>query len=263
MSSATITIIVVVAIIVVAAVAVVGMKAARRKRTEKLREQFGPEYDRTVAETGDRNAAEADLRERTKRRKKLELRELDAGERADFEGRWTEVKGEFVDDPSRAVRDADRLVVQIMKARGYPVEQFDQRADDLSVDHPEVTQRYRAARKIADANKSGSADTEELRQAVTSYRELIEALLRTGSGPEHGHAHTANGQAHSATADDRTADTRVDDRTDATPVDDRTADTHAEDRTHHADVPEQAKRDDSPRAADRKAERMTEAEHTR
>ena len=84
---------------------------------------------------------------------------------------------QFVDDPSNAVRNADLLVVEVMAARGYPVEDFDQRADDLSVSHPEVTQRYREARRIAQANKDGNADTEDLRQAVTSYRSLVQALL--------------------------------------------------------------------------------------
>ena len=94
----------------------------------------------------------------------MELRTLDAAEREDFERRWTNVQGKFVDDPSSAVRNADQLVVDVMSARGYPVEDFDQRADDLSVDHAEVTQRYREARRIAHANEEGNADTEDLRQ---------------------------------------------------------------------------------------------------
>ena len=120
-----------------------------------------------------------------------------AFEREDFERRWSEVQGQFVDDPSNAVRNADLLVVEVMGARGYPVEDFDQRADDLSVSHPEVTQRYREARRIAQANKDGNADTEDLRQAVTSYRSLVMALLdddgdrsqHNGTQSEHDNSH--------------------------------------------------------------------------
>ena len=123
-------------------------------------------------------AAESELRDRAKRHDELELRTLDSSERADFDRRWTDVQAEFVDDPSTAVRDADGLVVEVMSARGYPVEEdFDRRADDLSVEHAEVVQRYREARRIAEANEDGRVDTEDLRQAVTSYRALVQALL--------------------------------------------------------------------------------------
>jgi len=128
------------------------------------------------------------LRDRAKRHDELELRTLDSSERADFDRRWTAVQAEFVDDPSTAVRDADGLVVEVMSARGYPVEEdFDRRADDLSVEHAEVVQRYREARRIAEANEDGRVDTEDLRQAVTSYRALVQALLAddgdaTGAG---------------------------------------------------------------------------------
>ena len=117
------------------------------------------------------------MRSRAKRHEQLELRDLDSSEREDFERRWSDVQGRFVDDPSTAVHDADLLVLEVMSARGYPVEDFDQRADDLSVSHPEVTQRYREARRIAQANTDGEASTEDLRQAVTSYRSLVLALL--------------------------------------------------------------------------------------
>jgi hypothetical protein len=121
--------------------------------------------------------AESELRDRSKRHEELELRSLDTAEREDFERRWSDVQGQFVDDPSSAVRNADRLVVDVMSARGYPVDDFDQRADDLSVSHAQVTQGYREARRIAQANEQGRVDTEDLRQAVTSYRSLIQALL--------------------------------------------------------------------------------------
>jgi FtsZ-interacting cell division protein ZipA len=168
---------VIVAIVVIVAIAIVGYQMARKKRTARLRDQYGPEYDRALDQTDSQREAESELRDRSKRHEKLELRNLDASERQDFERRWSDVQGQFVDDPSNAVRNADMLVVEVMAARGYPVDDFDQRADDLSVSHPEVTQRYREARRIAQANKDGNADTEDLRQAVTSYRSLVLALL--------------------------------------------------------------------------------------
>ena len=177
MSNTTLIIVIVIAIVVVAAIAVVGYRLAQQKRTRQLREQYGPEYDRTLDQADSPREAEAELRDRSKRHEKLELRSLDSSEREDFERRWSDVQRQFVDDPSNAVRNADLLVVEVMAARGYPVEDFDQRADDLSVSHPEVTQRYREARRIAQANKDGNVDTEDLRQAVTSYRSLVQALL--------------------------------------------------------------------------------------
>lgn len=177
MSNITVIIVIVVAVVVIAAFVIAGYQMARRKRTERLRDQYGPEYDRAIDQADNQRAAESELQDRSKRHEQLELRTLDASEREDFERRWTDVQGQFVDDPSSAVRNADRLVVDVMSARGYPVEDFDQRADDLSVHHAEVTQRYREARRIAQANEEGNANTEDLRQAVTSYRSLVQALL--------------------------------------------------------------------------------------
>ncbi len=182
MSNTTLVIVIIVAVVVIAAVAVVAFLGARKKQTENLREQFGPEYDRAARESDDPRKAESELRERQKRHKELELRTLDAGERDQFEGRWKNVQADFVDDPSHAVRQADGLVVEVMSARGYPVEDFDRRADDLSVQYPVVTQHYRDARKISKANEAGTADTEDLRRAVTSYRSLVEALLHDNDG---------------------------------------------------------------------------------
>ena len=178
--SSTTLIIVIVVIVLAAAIAVVGYRVAQQKRSVRLREQYGPEYDRALDQADSQRDAEAELRERSKRHEKLELRGLDSSEREDFQRRWSKVQGQFVDDPSNAVRNAD-LLVEVMAARGYPVEDFDQRAEDLSVSHPEVTQRYREARGIAQANKDGNADTEDLRQAVTSYRSLV-ALLADDDG---------------------------------------------------------------------------------
>ena len=176
MSTSTLVIVIVIAVVAVVAI-VIGFQMARRKRTERLRGQYGPEYDRAIEHADDQREAESELLDRSRRHEKLQLRSLDSAEREDFERRWSDVQREFVDDPSSAVRHADQFVVAVMSARGYPVDDFDQRADDLSVDHPEVTQRYREAREIARANQDGRADTEDLRQAVTSYRSLVHALL--------------------------------------------------------------------------------------
>jgi FtsZ-interacting cell division protein ZipA len=177
MSNITLIIVTVVAVVVIVAIVMIGYQVARKRRTTKLRGQYGPEYDRAVDQADSPREAESELRGRSKRHEQLELRSLDASEREDFERRWSDVQGQFVDDPTTAVRNADLLVVEVMSARGYPVEDFDRRADDLSVRHPEVTQRYREARRIAQANEDGTVDTEDLRQAVTSYRSLVLALL--------------------------------------------------------------------------------------
>jgi FtsZ-interacting cell division protein ZipA len=177
MSNITLIIVIVVAVVVIVAILIVGYRMVRHRRTAQLREQYGPEYDRAVDLAGSQREAESELRGRTKRHEQLELRGLDSSERENFERRWSDIQSQFVDDPSTAVRNADLLVVEVMSARGYPVEDFDQRANDLSVRYPEDTQRYREARRIAQANEDRAVDTEALRQAVTSYRSLVLALL--------------------------------------------------------------------------------------
>lgn len=177
MSNITVIIVIVVAVVVMVAIVIVGYQRARQRRTRQLREQYGPEYDRAVELADSQHEAESELRGRSKRHEQLELRILDSSERENFERCWSEIQGQFVDDPTTAVRNADLLVVEVMSARGYPVEDFDQRANDLSVRYPEGTQRYREARRIAEANVDGTVDTEDLRQAVTSYRSLVLALL--------------------------------------------------------------------------------------
>jgi FtsZ-interacting cell division protein ZipA len=180
MSNITLIIVVVVAVVVVVAIVIVGYQMARQRRTKQLREQYGPEYDRAVDLAHSRHEAESELLGRSKRHEQLELRSLDSSECENFERSWSDIQGQFVDDPSTAVRDADLLVTEVMSARGYPVEDFEQRASDLSVRYPEPTQRYREARRTAQANEDGTVDTEDLRQAVTSYRSLVLALLADG-----------------------------------------------------------------------------------
>jgi len=149
---------------------------SRRRRSSQLQQHFGPEYERSVAATGDRRAAETELAERRQRREEFDVRDLSPEESSRFRESWNEIQRGFVDDPRQSLRSADLLVAEIMRARGYPVDDdFDRRADDLSVDHPRVVQHYREARQVRDAN--GEVDTESQRTAVTSYRSLINALL--------------------------------------------------------------------------------------
>jgi hypothetical protein len=164
-------------IFVVVGVAFFAYTKARKDRTAKLKARFGPEYDRTLKGEGDRRAAEKELREREERRSTLDIRPLDPAARERYSQSWTETQARFVDDPTRAIKEADALVTLVMRDRGYPVEDFEQRAADVSVDHPHVVRNYRAANKIATANERGDSSTEDLRQAMVHYRELFEELL--------------------------------------------------------------------------------------
>lgn len=164
-------------IVGVALVAAAGWYLWQRRRSEELRARFGPEYERTVSEAGDRREAEAELVRRQERVEHLQIRPLIAEQRGGYVQQWRTVQARFVDDPKGAVSDADLLVEDVMKARGYPVADFDQRAADLSVHHPRVVDNYRAARDIARRHRRGEASTEDLRQAMVHYRELFEDLL--------------------------------------------------------------------------------------
>jgi hypothetical protein len=171
------TMVIVLIVLVLALAGIAAWFIFRAQRSRRLREHFGPEYERSIEASDDRRAAEAELLEREKRHRELDIRPLEDDERKRFADRWSGVQQGFVDDPGRAVADADALVDDLMRTRGYPLDDFDQRAADISVEHPVVVQRYREAREIAEANEAGRADTEELRQAVTSYRALVVALL--------------------------------------------------------------------------------------
>jgi hypothetical protein len=175
MDSSTATIIaVVIAVIIVAAILFLAM---RRQRTARLRSQFGPEYERAVEDVGDRRRAEHELHEREKRVSKFEIRPLSASERDHFIERWRVIQAEFVDQPKQALAQADDLLTDVMRARGYPMENFEQRSADLSVDHPSVVQHYRAGRDIAVRHRAGDADTEDLRQAMIHFRALFDELI--------------------------------------------------------------------------------------
>jgi hypothetical protein len=171
-------------ILAVAVVAIVAIAAAvwmymQKKRTEQLRSRFGPEYERVVETGGDRRKAEATLQERQKRVEKLDIRPLPNEDRQRFQLAWTRDQAMFVDDPQGAVAEADRLIEEVMRARGYPIGDFNQRAADISVDHPMVIENYRIAHDIALMDRRGEASTEDLRKALVHYRALFEELLET------------------------------------------------------------------------------------
>jgi hypothetical protein len=169
-------------VVVVLVVIVAAIMISRRRQGERLRQAFGSEYDRQVAEAGgSRSKAEAELLKREKRVEKLDIRPLPAAQREAFIGDWRDVQAGFVDDPEKAIALADALVGEVMKARGYPVDDFEQRAADISVDHPELVSNYRAAHDIAVRHRQGKANTEDLRAAFIGYRAMFDELLGTGA----------------------------------------------------------------------------------
>ena len=167
----------VVIVALVVAVAVVMWRALAARRTRALRERFGPEYERTTAAVGNRREAEAELAGRTERREQLNVRPLPAEARQRYARQWETVQSQFVDSPPTAITAADGLVSAVMADRGYPIDDFDQRAADVSVDHPAVVENYRQAHEISMRSARGEATTEELRQAMQNYRSLFEELL--------------------------------------------------------------------------------------
>lgn len=166
-----------IAALVVVALAVAAWMYWQHQRRARLRERFGPEYERALRETGAPDKAEALLEERVRRVQRFKIHPLSREQGQAFAGEWRRVQAMFVDDPDGAVTAADRLVTEVMAARGYPIEDFDTRAADLSVDHPRVVENYRNARTLAQRRERGEAGTEELRQAVVNYRELFDDLL--------------------------------------------------------------------------------------
>ncbi len=174
----TYTIIAVVLVLVIIG-AILGVASARRRRSERLHDQLGPEYDRTVQAMGGEKKAQTELEERRKHVEALDIRPLSVSERERYLADWTAVQSKFVDEPGQAIVDADRLIMQVMQTRAYPVSDFEQRAADISVNYPALVSNYRAAREIAVKNEQHQADTEELRQAMIHYRSLFEELLGT------------------------------------------------------------------------------------
>src|SRR3954471_7975640 len=175
---------IVVAVLIVIAAIVLAVVQSRRRRA--LKERFGPEYDRTIDVTDSKRQAERDLRERAAQRDQLDIRELTPAAASRYQEQWTLVQQQFVDTPAAAVRDAQSLVTTVMRERGYPTGDADERESMLSVDHADIVNRYRNATQIERSSQAGQATTEDLRQAMQHYRALFDALLGSSLTTVHG-----------------------------------------------------------------------------
>jgi hypothetical protein len=173
-------------IFAIVVVAILAWYLLRQERSKKLRARFGPEYDHAVHEFGNQAKAEDALTARQRRIAKVQIRSLSTEERNRFAAQWHEAQARFVDDPPASIQDADRLVNEVMNARGYPMAEFESRAEDISVDHPHVVRNYRAAHEIAVRRDRGQASTEDLRKALVYYRDLFDELLEAhvAAGPK-------------------------------------------------------------------------------
>jgi FtsZ-interacting cell division protein ZipA len=181
---------IVIAVVVVLAVLALAIWLTERKRTsQRLKRQFGPEYERVLQQHGDSRRAEEILAEREKRVEKFTIRHLPTADRDRYAQEWAAVQRRFVDDPAMAVMEADSLVTALMSAREYPMADFEQRTADISVNYPRVVQNYRAARLIVVRHGKGQATTEELRQAMVYYRSLFEELLEAPMAERMGVTH--------------------------------------------------------------------------
>lgn len=172
-----------IAIAVVVVVAIVAWQAMAKRRTAHLQEQFGPEYDRVAGSAGSRRRAEGELSEREERREQLDIRPLPEASRTRYLESWRGVQARFVDDPDGALQSAEALLQEAMSERGYPMEDFEQNAADISVDHPRVVQSYREGHRLAHATASDGEATENLRRAMQNYRTLFEEIV--GDVPQH------------------------------------------------------------------------------
>jgi hypothetical protein len=185
MSTGTLLAIIIPVVVVLALIAVAATLFVRHQR---LKQRFGPEYDRTVEDTGSRKDAEQDLAARAKRHDALDIKPLPSGVRDRYAREWNSVQEEFVDRPEDAVHDADSLVASLMRERGYPTEDFDQQVKDLSVEHGRTLDHYRAAHEVNDLSTRHEATTEQLRGAMVHYRALFDELLTDGGGRRHARA---------------------------------------------------------------------------
>jgi hypothetical protein len=157
--------------------AIVLWRAVKIARTRHLRERFGPEYEREVKARESRDDAETELAEREQRRAELDIRPLSDAAVDGYKASWEKTQARFVDDPRAAVNEADELIASVMRDRGYPVDDFEQRAADISVDHPHVVEHYRTAHEIAQTDGAVEPTTDHLREAMQHYRALFEELL--------------------------------------------------------------------------------------
>jgi len=198
----------------------------QRRRSKEMRARYGAEYIAAVDELGDRRKAEAELKRREKRVEKFDIRTLEPEESDRYAARWRRVQADFVDDPGAAIAAADELLGEVMHARGYPVADFEQRAADLSVEHPKFVADYRIAHELAVRHARGEADTEDLRRAMIHYRDLFADLIEAPTTqarrpdeprtfreePEDERAARIRDEEHERRADDRTARERRSDR---------------------------------------------------
>jgi hypothetical protein len=175
LDSTTLSILIVAAAVIVTVGIVMWMRS--RNRHTQLKERFGPEYDHVVAEKGNVSQAEAELRERERRVREQSIRQLTPADRERFNADWEAIQARFVDEPSAAVQAADQLIKEVMLAQGYSRESIDRRDVDLAVEHASVVNDFRQARALAEQNREGRADTEELRQAFVHYRALFADIL--------------------------------------------------------------------------------------
>jgi hypothetical protein len=178
-----------VVIVVVVILFVAALLVMRKRKSDQLKQHFGSEYDRVVQIQGDPRRAEAVLTERETRVEKFSIRALTGGDRERYADEWAGVQRRFVDDPSMAVTEADKLVITVMAARGYPMSDFEQRAADVSVNYPGVVRNYRAARDIVLRHTNGQSTTEDLRQAMVYFRSLFDELLDSPKPEKRGVSH--------------------------------------------------------------------------
>lgn len=176
MSSTMAIVLVVVVVLVVIALVLLLTVGMRGRRSQQLRDRFGPEYDRTMERTGDRKETERELEDRVRRHDELPIRDLEPAARQRYADEWLAVQSRFVDDPRGAVTAADELLTRVMRDRGYPAESFEQQIADVSVDHPGGADAYRRAREVL-ANARGQVATDDLRQGMVLYRELFVELV--------------------------------------------------------------------------------------
>jgi hypothetical protein len=182
-NTAMLWIIVVLSAVAIVFVMAIASRQRARARSVELRHRFGPEYDRAVNEFGSLGRAERELGKRARRVAHLQFRELNDAERLAYASSWSRIQGQFIDDPAAAVVRANELIKEVMRAQGYPIDDFEQRVVDLSVDHASVVQHYRAARALAESNRDGGLNTEDLRQAVVHFRALFADLLQNAGSP--------------------------------------------------------------------------------
>ena len=186
-----------VAAAVVLVIAAIVMSMRKKQRSEQLQSQFGPEYDRTIESADSKRKAESELAARQERREQLDIRPLSSAARERYTTQWQTVQAQFVDNPTGAVASADTLIQSVMGDRGYPVDDFETRAADVSVDHPHVVENYREGHRLAEQCANGNGSTEELRQAMRHYRALFDELVEPASDAD---APTTRGSTDTTTS---------------------------------------------------------------